>query len=63
MPFPFQVVVRSGVNLMLERLAPFCEFYCYSHGLRSYVLKILNLLDPEVKWFKDRNVRVLAPRD
>lgn len=48
---------------MLEFLSEFCEFYVYSHGVLEYVLKILAILDPEEKYFKERNLRVIAPKD
>ena len=47
---------------MLDFLSQFCTFYVYSHGTRDYVLKILEFLDPEQKYFFERDVRVLAPR-
>ena len=47
---------------MLDFLSQFCTFYVYSHGTREYVLKILEFLDPEQKYFLEREFRVLAPR-
>eukprot|EP00353_Schmidingerella_taraikaensis_P013096 CAMPEP_0185572736 /NCGR_PEP_ID=MMETSP0434-20130131/4609_1 /TAXON_ID=626734 ORGANISM="Favella taraikaensis, Strain Fe Narragansett Bay" /NCGR_SAMPLE_ID=MMETSP0434 /ASSEMBLY_ACC=CAM_ASM_000379 /LENGTH=99 /DNA_ID=CAMNT_0028188715 /DNA_START=505 /DNA_END=804 /DNA_ORIENTATION=+ len=48
---------------MFEFLEPFCTFYVYSHGLRGYIDKILEHLDPEQRFFKERHERVLAPRN
>jgi len=47
---------------MLDFLSQFCTFYVYSHGTRDYVLKILEFLDPDQKYFFERDERVLAPR-
>jgi hypothetical protein len=57
------VVIREGVRDVLAYLNQFCEFYVYSHGLKSYVLKILQILDPDEKLFKERAKTVLAPND
>lgn len=48
---------------MLKYLSSFCTFYAYSHGLRGYILEILDLIDPEEEYFKERATRVLAPLD
>ena len=40
------LVVRQGVNEMLKYLSKFCTLYAYSHGLKSYIHKILEILDP-----------------
>ena len=48
---------------MLEYLHTFCNFFVYSHGLKSYVHEILKKLDPENKYFKDREKTFLAPID
>ena len=53
--------VRFGVPEMLEYLSTFCNFYVYSHGLRPYIDEILKVLDPDEKYFKNRNATVLAP--
>ena len=57
------LVIRPGVIEMLERLSQFCTLFAYSHGLKDYVLKILEKVDPEQKYFKERERRVLAPTD
>lgn len=53
------LVVRQGVRELLSFLSDFCVFYVYSHGVKEYILKILDILDPTFKYF-DRN-KVLAP--
>ena len=55
------IVVREGVQEMLEHLSGYCNFYVYSHGLKDYIMKILEVIDPEEKYFKDRKRTVLAP--
>ena len=40
-------VIRYGVAEMLDYLVTFCNLYVYSHGLKHYVMEILNLIDPE----------------
>jgi len=57
------LIVRDGVYEMLEFLAPFCTFFAYSHGLKDYILAILNILDPYERFFLKRSERVLAPID
>lgn len=57
------VVVREGVYEVLEFLLPFCNFYAYSHGLKDYILQILQILDPNEKFFLKRKERVIAPVD
>ena len=47
----YTLVIRSYVPEMLAFLSQFCTFYAYSHGLRDYVLKILDFIDPEQKYF------------
>lgn len=59
----FVLIIRDGVIQMLERLQSFCEFYAYSHGVHNYVMKIIEKLDPDQKYFKQREQRVLAPKD
>ena len=61
--FEMILIVREGVYEMLEYLAPFCTFFVYSHGLREYIERILDIIDPKQKWFKNREERVLAPKD
>lgn len=61
--FVMWLVVRYGVLEMLEYLSTFCNFYVYSHGLKAYIDVILEKLDPEGKYFKDRHATVLAPKD
>ena len=48
---------------MFEFLEPFCTFYVYSHGLRNYIDKILDVLDPGMRYFRERHERVIAPRN
>ena len=57
------IVVRYGVPEMLEYLHTFCNFFVYSHGLKSYVEEILKKLDPENKYFLDREKNFIAPID
>ncbi len=57
------LVVREGVYEMLEYLASFCNLYAYSHGLKDYILGILNIIDPYEKFFVRRSERVVAPVD
>ena len=45
--YEFWLVVRFGVQEMLEYLSTFCDFYVYSHGFYEYVLAILDHIDPE----------------
>ena len=45
--FEMILIVREGVYEMLEYLAPFCTFFVYSHGLREYIERILDIIDPE----------------
>ena len=40
------LVIRQGVDEMLEFLSQFCNLFAYSHGQKDYVLKILDLVDP-----------------
>ena len=61
--FEMMLVVREGIYEMFEFLQPFCTFYVYSHGLKEYIDKILQIIDPEGKWFQNREERVLAPAD
>ena len=35
----------------------------YSHGFQEYIEAILEKIDPDQKWFKNRDKTVLAPRD
>jgi hypothetical protein len=57
------LIVRYGVPEALEYLSKFCNFYVYSHGLRHYIDEILKYLDPDEKYFIDRDWKVLAPHD
>lgn len=57
------IVVRYGVPEMLEYLHTFCNFFVYSHGLKSYIEEILKKLDPENKYFIDRERTFIAPID
>jgi hypothetical protein len=57
------LVVRQGLDQMLRYLSSFCTFYVYSHGLREYILKILEIIDPKEEYFFKRATRVLAPKD
>ena len=55
------LVVREGIQEMFEFLQPFCTFYVYSHGLKSYIDLILDKIDPDQRFFKNRHERVVAP--
>lgn len=57
------LVVRQGTLEMLEYLSLFCNLYVYSHGLREYIMTILDEIDPKQRFFPARNYRVIAPRD
>ena len=57
------LVVREGIQEMFEYLEPFCTFYVYSHGLKSYIERILDVIDPHQRFFRERHERVLAPKD
>ena len=57
------IVIREGVLDILEFLSEFCNFYVYSHGMKEYILKILHVLDPTNKYFKNRETSVIAPTD
>lgn len=57
------LVMREGIEEMFEFLEPFCTFYVYSHGLRGYIDKILDFIDPQQRYFKNRHERVLAPHN
>ena len=57
------ILVRHGVKEVLEFLSDFCTLYVYSHGLKPYINEILSVLDPDQKYFKDRDSTVLAPED
>ena len=48
---------------MLEFLSEFCTLFVYSHGIKSYIDGVLKVLDPEERFFLERDKRVLAPRD
>lgn len=54
-------MVRHGVHELLEFLNTFCTFYVYSHGMKEYIMKILEVLDPDEKYFKNREQTVIAP--
>lgn len=58
-----QVHIREGVQEMLELVSEFCNIYVYSHGIKSYILEVLKVLDPEEKYIKEREKRVIAPED
>ena len=55
------LVVREGIQEMFEFLEPFCTFFVYSHGLKSYINLILDKIDPDSRFFKKRHERVVAP--
>jgi hypothetical protein len=55
------LIIRYGVPQALEYLSKFCNFYVYSHGLSHYIDEILKLIDPNEKYFKNREFTVLAP--
>lgn len=57
------LIVRYGVHEMLQYLSTFCNFYVYSHGFKEYIMAILNIIDPEEKFFKNREYTVVAPKD
>jgi len=57
------VFVRQGVLEMLEFLSEFCNFYIYSHGFKEYIMNVLQILDPEYKYFPNRDLSVIAPAD
>ena len=48
---------------MLEVVSEFCNIYVYSHGMKSYIMEVLKVLDPQGKYIKEREKRVLAPVD
>ena len=48
---------------MLEFLNDFCNFFVYSHGMRDYIMHILKILDPDERFFKEREKTVIAPKD
>lgn len=56
------LVVRQGTRELLDFLSKFCTLYVYSHGVKEYIMKILDILDPEEIYF-DRKSRVLAPEN
>ena len=55
------LIVRYGVKEMLELLSTFCDFFVYSHGLKVYIMAILEQIDPDEKYFKNREYTVIAP--
>ena len=57
------LIVRQGAIEFLKKLSEFCTLYVYSHGLKEYIEKILEVLDPNQELFQEREHRVLAPRD
>ena len=57
------LIVRQGVHEILEYLLPFCNFYVSSHGLKEYILKIIQILDPNERFFLKRSERLIAPID
>ena len=57
------LIVRYGVYEMLDYLQTFSNFYVYSHGFHHYIENILKLIDPDEKYFKDRENTVIAPKD
>ena len=57
------LITRHGITEMFEYLSTFCDFYVYSHGIKDYILRIIEILDPYEKFFKLRDQRVLAPKD
>ena len=58
-----QIHIRQGVTEILEAVSEFCNIYVYSHGMKSYIMEVLKVLDPEEKYIKERDKRVLAPTD
>lgn len=61
--FDMVLIIRQGALEMLEYLSLFCNLYIYSHGLRGYIMEILEQIDPKQRFFPDRNYRVIAPID
>jgi hypothetical protein len=57
------LVVRQGVHEMLHFLSQFCTIYAYSHGVKEYIMKILDKIDPDQLYFQQRHERVLAPEN
>ena len=57
------LIVRYGVKEALDFLSTFCNFYVYSHGFQEYIDTILDKIDPEQRWFKNREKTVLAPKN
>jgi len=53
------LIVRQGVQRMLKFLSQFCVLYAYSHGVKEYIMKILDKIDPDCEFFN--RSRVLAP--
>ena len=47
----------------LDYLSSFCNLFIYSHGLKPYILEILDVIDPNEKYFKERNKRLVAPEN
>jgi len=45
--YEFVLVIRQGALEMLEYLSLFCNLYVYSHGLRGYIIEILEQIDPK----------------
>jgi len=61
--YEFLVFIRYGATEMLEFLSEFCTLYVYSHGIKSYIDGVLKVLDPDERFFLERDKRVLAPKD
>ena len=57
------LIVRYGVFELLDYLNTFCNFYVYSHGFHTYIKEILNKIDPDEKYFKNREQTVITPKD
>jgi hypothetical protein len=47
-----QVHIRDGVKEVLEVISEFCNIYVYSHGMKSYIMEVLKVIDPEEKYIQ-----------
>ena len=57
------VIVRYGVLEMLEYLSTFCNLYVYSLGIKDYIYAILDIIDPNSTFFKNRSERIVCPEN
>ena len=57
------IIVRFGVLEMLEFLSSYCNLYVYSLGIKAYIFAILDIIDPDSKYFKDREATVVCPEN